>query len=76
MQRPLRVSCNEFEGTPIEVALDGSRIAVGRRICEWAVLIIIIIIKCIHIARQRLGKHIPATIGRLFLGNGSVNTPP
>jgi hypothetical protein len=31
-------------------------------------------VTCILIARQRLGKHIPATIGRLLLGNGAVNT--
>jgi hypothetical protein len=39
------------------------------------------ITKCISIAKQRLGKHMPrkqtrATIGRPFLGNGSVNTSP
>jgi hypothetical protein len=36
------------------------------------------IVTCITIARQRVGKHIPAkhahaTIGRLLLGNGAVN---
>jgi hypothetical protein len=36
-------------------------------------------VMCIPIARQRVGKHIPAThahatIGRLLLGNGAVNT--
>jgi hypothetical protein len=40
----------------------------------------IIIVTCIPIARQRLGKHIPAkrthaTEGRPLLGNGPVNTP-
>jgi hypothetical protein len=35
-------------------------------------------VTCITIARQRVGKHIPATqehvkIGRLLLGNGAVN---
>jgi hypothetical protein len=39
----------------------------------------IIIVRCIPIARQRVAKHIPAThahatIGRLLLGNGAVNT--
>jgi hypothetical protein len=37
-------------------------------------------VTCMPIARQRLGKHIPAThentIGHLLLGNGQVNTPP
>jgi hypothetical protein len=35
------------------------------------------IVTCIPIARQRVGKHFPtthATIGRLLLGNGAVNT--
>jgi hypothetical protein len=39
------------------------------------------IVTRISIARQRVGEHIPethahATIGRLFLGNGRVNTHP
>jgi hypothetical protein len=38
-------------------------------------------VTCISITRQRVGKHIPAahahaTIGRLLLGNGPVNTDP
>jgi hypothetical protein len=38
------------------------------------------IVICRPIARQRLGKHVPAevyrgTVGRLFLGNGAVNAP-
>jgi hypothetical protein len=44
-------------------------------------LVLVNIVTCIPIARQRLGKHIPrkhtrATVGRPFLGNGPVNTPP
>jgi hypothetical protein len=43
-------------------------------------LVIKYIVTSILIARQRLGKHIPAkrtlaTIGRPMLGNGSVNKP-
>jgi hypothetical protein len=37
-------------------------------------------VACIPIARQRLGKHIPAkrtrATGRPLLGNGPVDTPP
>jgi hypothetical protein len=45
------------------------------------IYIYIYIVTCIPIARQRVGKHIPAThanaiIGRLLLGNGPVNTHP
>jgi hypothetical protein len=36
---PVRVSCNEFAGTPMEALVDGLLVAVGRPICICALII-------------------------------------
>jgi hypothetical protein len=48
---------------------------------NMTVLYTYVTVKCVPIARTRLGKHIPAqktraTIGLLLQGKGTVNTPP